>query len=195
MRTSTRLAAVVALSAASAAVGAVGEREPGIRQATLRTRVVSVMSIPEEPGPPRIRLADVDLRGALPEGFDPDPSAGPLSLEVELNGVTVWGGPDDPMLLAPTGRLGEWGPAPSSDPDWTVEYARWLRASLDVDRGTFHFRTRGVDHAVMEGSPESVPYVIRIGGEEISGTLDFPVAGRNVWRVRDANRSRVILDR
>ena len=38
--------------------------------------------------------------------------------------------------------------------------------------------------AVMAGSAASVPCAIRVGGEEIVGTLDFGVARRNLWRTR-----------
>lgn len=178
----TRAFAAAIVAAGLSAVGAASTAEPGVREATHRTRVVDVATLDGAGG--RVRVADVDLRGRLPEGFALDPSAAPVALEVELNGVVVWGGDEGPMPLAPTGRGARWGPAPSNDPDWSVEYAPWLRATVDVRRGTFRFRTRGVEHTVMEGYPVAVPYVVRIGGREIAGTLDFAVARPNLWRTR-----------
>ena len=183
MRILAMLMTAGAICVMTVAVDAGAERGPALRHASLHTRLVPSVAL-SYPAPRPTRYADVDLRGTLPEGFAPDPSAAPIAIQVELNGVTIWGGEDDAMLVAPKRRAMRWGPAPSDDPDWTVEYARCLRATLDLRRGSFHFRMRFVDHAVMEGRATAVPYVIRIGEEEISGTINFDVSRRNLWRTR-----------
>lgn len=189
------LLGVAILSVAGKSTQAAGHEDLEIVRASLRTRMVSVMYFPEDHGPPRIPQADVTIRGRLPEGsaLDLDPSAAPLPVEVTLNGVTVLGGPDGPISIAPAGPGGRWAPASSVHPDVSIEYARWLRVVVDTDRGTFHIRTRYVDHAVMEGEPGAVPYLVRIGDREFSGTLDFRVVGSRLWssRLREPGRMRL----
>ncbi len=179
MRIAFALAAA-ALAFVGGPAEARGRQQLVVKRASLRTRMASVAYL-DELGPPRIPVADVEIRGLLPGGFDLDGSGPPVSVEVLLNGVAVLGGEDDSISVAPSRRRGRWDPAPSTDPAWGVEYAPWLRVRLDLVRRTFHFRTRGVDHAVMEGNPLAVPYVIRIGDREFSGTIDFQVAGLGPW--------------
>lgn len=163
-----------------------------ITSAVLRDRMVLVVYFGES-GPPRMPMVDVNLRGKLPDGFDLAPTDAPASLIVTLNDVDIYGDESDPsdIRLSPTGKRGRWDLASEEG----VLYARWLRARLDLRKGTFNFRTRYVDHAVMEGDPTAVPLVIRIGDREFTVMLDFQAPTPDLWFYRKMEPRLFPLDR
>ncbi len=181
MRCARTLAALATLGVLGGAATALNGDGVEITSAVLRSRLVSVAYF-DGTGPPRIPLVDVRIRGLLPEGFDLDPSEAPIPVEVILNGTMVLAGESRPVSVAPSGRGSTWS---LFEPGYEegVVMARWMRVRPDPWRGSFRFRTRyEVDHAVMEGDPAAVPYLVRIGDREFSGTLEFKGDSPCLWQ-------------
>lgn len=173
--------AVAAMGVLGAASAAGTGDEVQVTRAVLRTRVEPVAVLLDSQSgsdPWTWTSADVEIRGVLPPGFriEADSEDATVSVELHLNGQDV-----DAETLAPGRRRGVWDPVVIQGPYVWVTYARWYRARIDLRRGTFWFRTRGVEHVVMEGDPGGVPLVLRIGDRTLGGTVDFSASNPDLW--------------
>jgi hypothetical protein len=125
-------------------------------------------------------MTNLDLVAALPRGFRIDPAVAPVPVELDVNGVAVWRS----VSIAPKRRGRRWGAVPYGTPTSHQEFGRWFRARLDLRTRRLRFRDQFLDLSLIQGDPAAVPWRIRIGDKEFSGTIDFTAARPDLWRYR-----------